>query len=307
MAALISLFVVVLSSLLVTRVATVMLTLTGMSRESARFQARSAFTGTGFATAEAEAVVNHPVRRRIIMSMMLLGNAGIVSGLATLLLSFSSASGSGDVVRRLLILAAGLTALWALAANQIADRVLSRFIERALRRFTDLDVRDYVGLLRLSDEWVVGEIEIEEGDWLCDVTLEELSLSAEGVIVLGIARAEGRWIGAPHKDTRMHHGDVAVVYGKRATLERVDARERTAEGEMDWVASQIEFTAEYLEQRDEDRADEPDVDEGPVERQLAVGERMEPPRTEPGNPALIPVEPVDDETGDEPRGERDSA
>ena len=62
-----SLLLVVAISLLVTRVATVMLTATGLSREVARFQARSAFTGAGYTTTESESVVNHPVRRRIVM------------------------------------------------------------------------------------------------------------------------------------------------------------------------------------------------------------------------------------------------
>ena len=35
---------------------------TGTSSELARFQARSAFTGVGFTTSEAESVVLHPVR-----------------------------------------------------------------------------------------------------------------------------------------------------------------------------------------------------------------------------------------------------
>lgn len=47
-----SLLVIVAVSLVVTRVATVMLTATGLSREVARFQARSAFTGSGFTTSE---------------------------------------------------------------------------------------------------------------------------------------------------------------------------------------------------------------------------------------------------------------
>ena len=77
MLAIASLLVVVLISLIVTRVATVALVSTGLSREMARFQARSAFTGTGFTTQEAESVVNHPVRRRIVMALMLAGNAGL--------------------------------------------------------------------------------------------------------------------------------------------------------------------------------------------------------------------------------------
>ncbi len=68
MAAITTLLVVVAVSLLITRVATVILTATGMSREAARFQARSAFSTAGFTTRESEAVVDHPIRRKVIGS-----------------------------------------------------------------------------------------------------------------------------------------------------------------------------------------------------------------------------------------------
>ena len=64
MAAIASLLIVLTISLMVTRVATMALVLTGMSREAARFQARSAFSGVGYTTREAEDVVSHPVRRQ---------------------------------------------------------------------------------------------------------------------------------------------------------------------------------------------------------------------------------------------------
>jgi len=76
-------------SMVVTPTATVALTMTALSREAARFQARSAFSGAGFTTDEAEWVVNHPVRRRIVMLLILLGGAGLVTSLATLVLSLS--------------------------------------------------------------------------------------------------------------------------------------------------------------------------------------------------------------------------
>lgn len=63
-------------SLVVTRLATTALHLTGLSWEAANFQARSAFTGTGFTTAEAEKVTGHPVRRRIITWLMIARSAG---------------------------------------------------------------------------------------------------------------------------------------------------------------------------------------------------------------------------------------
>ena len=272
---LISLFVIVLASLLVTRVATVMLTLTGLSRESARFQARSAFTGAGFTTSESEAITDHPFRRRIVMWLMLLGNASIVSGLASLLLSFSTANSGSAALTRLALIVLFLLVLNRLALSQAADRLLSRVIDRGLRRFTRLDVRDYAGLLRLRDNWIVGEIVVAPGDWFIDRTIEDLDMASEGVLVLGIERAGHRYVGAPKATARFREGDKVVLYGLRDTLDRIDGRERTAEGEMDWIASQIEFTESYLLQQEAERKleAEDEIHVADEEPKLRAGER----------------------------------
>src|SRR5215212_9226871 len=92
-AAVIAVLITVSVSLLITRIGTTALVHTGLSREVARFQARSAFFGVGFTTSEAESVVNHPVRRRIVLWLVLLGNAGIVTVLASVVLSANAAGG----------------------------------------------------------------------------------------------------------------------------------------------------------------------------------------------------------------------
>src|SRR5690242_20805796 len=148
--AVVAVLIVLAVSLLVARVGAVALTLPGMSRESARFQARSAFFGVGFTTGEAEAVVNHPVRRRIIMSLILLGNAGIVTVLGTLLISFAGDRDSFPA-KSVAILVAGVAVLGALSVSRPVDRLLTRVIRRSLARWTDLDARDYSGLLELGD------------------------------------------------------------------------------------------------------------------------------------------------------------
>lgn len=66
-------------SLIIVRVATEALILTGLARQAARFQPRSACTGTGFTTAEAEQVVSHPVRRQIISTLMFLRGVGVIT------------------------------------------------------------------------------------------------------------------------------------------------------------------------------------------------------------------------------------
>jgi hypothetical protein len=129
----VSVLVVLFVSLLIARIGTVALTVTGMSREAARFQAQSAFFGVGYTTTEAESVVSHPVRRRIIMAMILAGNAGVITTVGTLLLSFDS---SDDTWTTVAVLAGGILVLGALALSRPVDRVLTRVIRRALARWT---------------------------------------------------------------------------------------------------------------------------------------------------------------------------
>lgn len=218
-----SLIVVVVVSLLITRVATVVLTLTGLSRESARFQARSALSGVGFTTSEAEGVVNHPVRRRVVMLLMLLGSAGIVTVVGALIISLGNAD-AGERADRLALLVGGLLALWLVARSQWVDRRLSSLIARMLNRVTDLDARDYSALLHLSADYTVLEMAVQEGDWIAGRALAELKLRDEGVLVLGLTRPDGTWIGAPRFDTTIQAGDTLVLYGRTPRLAELDRR-----------------------------------------------------------------------------------
>src|SRR6056297_4320645 len=83
--------VVVSLSVLATRIGALALEATGLSADAARFQAQSMFTGVGFTTSEAESITVDPARRRVASWLMLLGNVGIVSIIASLVLGFSEA------------------------------------------------------------------------------------------------------------------------------------------------------------------------------------------------------------------------
>lgn len=241
-----SLLLVLTLSILITRVATVALTLTGLSRESARFQARSAFTGVGFTTSESEAVVAHPVRRRVLMLLMLLGNAGIVTVVSSLIVTFLRVQTTGSPLLAVLTLVLGVAALWWFAASRVVDRALSRVIGRALERYTRLDVRDYVSLLALDRDYCVTELEVQPEDWLANRRLEELKLREEGVSVLGIRRADGVYVGNPKGEAAVQPGDVLVLYGRQGVLAALDARRAGAEGDRAHQASVMEQRAERL-------------------------------------------------------------
>lgn len=233
MLAILSLLFALLLSLIVTRIATVALTYTGMSREAARFQARSAFTGTGFTTTESEKIVTHPVRRRIINFLMLFGNVGIAAVLASLILTFVGEEAGLNLTIKLVLLFSGVLALWFLASSHWVDRWLSRIIERALTRYTRLEVKDYASILHLAGEYKVSELHVDAGDWLANRTLRQLKLRDEGLLVLGIERTGGEFIGAPNGDTALEVGDNVIIYGRDSTVAELSQRRRGVTGDIE--------------------------------------------------------------------------
>ena len=205
--------------------------LTGLSHQAAQFQARSAFTGAGFTTQESEQATNHPVRRQIIMWLMLLGNAGIVTVVSSLVLTFVSTTGYRQTALRGAVLAIGLLLLWVVATDSRFDQFLTRFVQWALQRWTKLDVRDYTSLLRLTDEYTVSELLVEKDTWLANEPLSKLQLNAEGVIVLGIQRSNGFYLGAPQPSTQVMSGDSLLLYGREQPIMNLDKRLKDSLGE----------------------------------------------------------------------------
>ena len=228
----ITLLVVVTISLLLTRIATVALVHTGMDREAARFQARSAFTGVGFTTTEAESVVDHPVRRRIVMWLMLVGNVGIVAAMSSLLLSFIEVGTGVPTAASFGLLAAGLLVLTLLASSHWVDLHICRIISWALGRFTDVEARDWARLLHLREDYGVAELRLEEGEWLSGRRLGATRLEGEGVLVLGIECPGHNFIGAPLPDTELRAGDRLILYGRTPRIAELDTRSSDATGDQ---------------------------------------------------------------------------
>ena len=224
--------VAIVASLLLTRIAAVALAATGMNSQVARFQARSAFSGVGFTTSEAEAVVHHPVRRRIIMMLMLLGNAGIITVAASLILSFEQARHGHDLLPRLAVLLAGLTLILLAANSPAVDRRLTQLVGRALGRWANFDSRDFARLMQLTGDYGVSELAVRRGEWLAGKTLSKLGLRDEGVVVLGIHHPDGAYSGAPDGQARIDPGDTLIVYGRSQNLAELDHRGTGPEGDQ---------------------------------------------------------------------------
>lgn len=222
MVSVVSLLLVLALSMLVIRIGSVAFLMTGVSEEVARFQSLSAFSGTGFTTDEAENIVKHPARRRIATLLIRVGSIGVVSSIATLLLSFVGAGSAAP--ERLLVLLLGVIVLFALARSPAFNRLLTPLIQHLLARYTTLDLRDYADLLHLREDYRIVELEVRDHTWLANRTLGELNLSDEGVLVLGVKRSGEDYIGAPPADLRLRPGNLLVLYGRKHRLHELSTR-----------------------------------------------------------------------------------
>jgi hypothetical protein len=248
MIAIATLLVVVTMTLIVNRVGAIALTATGVSTEVAHFQARSALTGVGFTTSESEHIISHPVRRRIVLSLMVVGNAGLVTIIATMVVGFAGEGDTGGVLARVGTLVGGLALILLAARSRMVDRLLSRLITSALRRFTRLELRDYVQLLDLAANHAVAELGVEADSWLAEHRLADLHLPDEGVLVLGIRRADGPFLGAPRGHTAVHEHDTLVVYGYADVLEDLGTRRVGMEGDRAHMKLMSEIAARQAEE-----------------------------------------------------------
>jgi hypothetical protein len=223
-------FLVLLALFLTTsRVASVALESTGMARDSAQFQARSALLGVGFTTSEAEDITNHPTRRRIALWLMTVGNVGIVTFIGSFVLAFGDTE-TALAFQRSGLLLAGMAVLLLFVHTRVANLVIESATKAALRRFTTLDTRDFAPLLRFDSDFAVTEFHTDEGEWLVDRSLADLRLTKEGVVVLGLHRGDGTFIGAPTGDTKIHAGDFILAYGRAPVLREL-ANRRSTEGD----------------------------------------------------------------------------
>ncbi len=230
----ISLLLVVFVSLLMIQIGARALRFTGLDDEVALFQSQSAFTGCGFTTAESELVINHPLRRRITRHMMLVGCLGIPSVIATMMVLVLS------IVReeeRFLtsalsvpIAALGLALIWFALHSRPVERLIDWGIRASLRKVGDINPVDYAEMLRVHTGYSVGELIVEPDHPIANKPLSESRPADTGLLILGLERTHGEWIGAPNKDTVIEPGDKLIVYGRderlRQASEAAEARSR---------------------------------------------------------------------------------
>ena len=206
-------------SFLVVRAAAVALMMTGMEWKRARFQALSAFSGTGFTTKEAESVINHPTRRKIVSWLMILGNAGVVTVIVTATSSLATSHGF-ELPINALVLAIGVFIIYKIATHKKFMKRWERFIEKKLIKSPVIEEATIEDQLHFLEGYGVVKKIVGSDSPLIGSSLADWKLNEKGILVLGIERGKN-WVPIPKATVIIEEDDRLVVYGPHKMLKEL--------------------------------------------------------------------------------------
>ncbi|MCE9519377.1 MAG: TrkA C-terminal domain-containing protein [Verrucomicrobia bacterium] len=221
MSYILALFAITVISLLIIRIGSTALMMTGLSWDTASFQSYSAFFGVGFTTKEAEMVVNHPVRRRIIRDLILAGNIGLTSGMVTLIVTVLQEKNWLNPLTAIGAIVGTIVVLLLLFKIGIFQRLLDHVIQRALEKAGLVRALDYELLLRIQSGFCVSEIEILPKTCLAGLMLKVTRPADWGVLIMAISRDGKVMDGIPGPRTVVQSGDVVTAYGHDHDLKKL--------------------------------------------------------------------------------------
>ena len=217
-------------STILVRIASTIMRLTGLPDYVARFQSLSAMTGTGFTTRESELIVNYPIRRRVLMTLMIIGNIGLVSVVSTFVVAFSEIGPErASVVQQVFWFTAALAVNFLVIVNPVVDGLLCRFLSWVLVRTTNLGKRRFVRLLSLEDDMTIAEhhLRLRHSIMIGDLIPEHIDLS-----VIMIRGAETKHPSHLGDEMEIEPFETAICFGKE------DMHRSFAE----WLEKQSVFT-----------------------------------------------------------------
>lgn len=205
-------------SYLVVRAGAIALMMTGMEQSKARFQALSAFTRAGFTTKEAELVVNHPQRRRIISWLIIAGNAGLVAIIVTATSSIATSTGYNMPIT-IAVLIGSIVILYTSLGRSGFARWWDSFIEKRFVKSRILEEAATEDLLHFIEGYGLVKLIVPKDSIFIGHSLRDVNTADNEFFVVGIERGK-EWISLPKAREVINEGDKLVIYGNLNTLKR---------------------------------------------------------------------------------------
>lgn len=206
-------------SFIVVRLGALMLELTGVPWEHAKFQALSAFTNAGYTTRESEEITRHPLRRRIASILIVLGNAGLITTVGSFATSLAQPQPVRAVVN-LFVIILGIAVLGWIAHRPRFTRSLHRHARQWLMRRYPIESWAPDEILHLDRGYVLTKFALARDSRAVGQTLRRLRLKQHRIQVLAVER-DHHFEAVPDGEFRLQAGDEVIVYGDRETVARL--------------------------------------------------------------------------------------
>lgn len=220
--------IVLLSSVVIVRIGAIAFQLTGLEWSIAKFQALSCFSGTGFTTRESELVAGHPQRRRIATFLIVLGNAGFITMIASVASAFNAEQALWArlsesflpisippyLIRYVNLFLISLTVfiIYKLSNNEKIVKKFTLFLRKKVANKKIFKPVTFEELLLLSGGYGVSRIEVTSSSILVGKTLIQSGLRKNDITVLAIVREEIT-MSNPTAGTEILAGDELVSFG----------------------------------------------------------------------------------------------
>ncbi|CAH0272677.1 hypothetical protein SRABI80_03511 [Peribacillus frigoritolerans] len=205
---------------LVIEISVTLMKLTGLKGTVARFQVISMLTGTGFTTDESKSIIDHPIRRKISMFLILFGAfslAVIISSISTLL--------TDDLrLMELSIIIGILLVLTVLVKVPFLNNRLSNKMKSEMYNHYELWEHPIEEVLFLEDEDVVMEIDIYEDSEFIDVKAFDVISDGADINILFIESGEVK-IRKELYEYKIKLGDNLFLYGNKKEIEETFSKE----------------------------------------------------------------------------------
>jgi len=229
---------VVIIAYFVVRIGAAAFELTGLDPEQANFQSVSAFTGTGFTTRESELVAAHKERRKIASILMILGSAGFVTLIATLVSTITPDNKSvaiipvlADYLPFILVPYANLCIVLLLLlliyrifhSSRLSHILMSKLQQQMIDKKLIQRTR-FEELLLNAEGYGIAQVEITKKNPLLNKTLSESRLRTHDILVLSIERGS-EYIVNPTANARINLRDTLVCFGKLENIRELACEE----------------------------------------------------------------------------------
>lgn len=234
--------VAIIVSFVAVRIGAIAFELTGLEWSLAKFQSLSCFSGTGFTTREAELITGHPQRRRIASILMVFGNAGLVTLIATFANTIRPSMSVSELPSFVDVSVPPAAVPWinltvVVCVGYLIYRILSRahilhkfteYLRSRIRKSDIIQPVSFEQLMVATGGYGVASVLASEQSSVVGKTLRASGLREEDITVLAVERSGGT-ISNPPADTPIMVGDRLVCFGKTDVVRRVFALEREAD------------------------------------------------------------------------------